>query len=154
MKDFYPQQLARGGGCCRTRGRPGPLRSRPAGSRSTGTSGSIRCSRSSTRRSAGTRPRSTSSRVKIPHDWKAAFDAFQKHIGYRFVLKKLDYPSQVTRGSMAAVNMWWFNAGVAPVYRSYTLALAIGDTVIPLDADVRQWLPGDCRLRERDRRAA
>ena len=44
---------------------------------------------------------------------------------------------------MAAVNMWWFNAGVAPVYRSYTLALAIGDAVIPLDADIRRWLPGD-----------
>jgi hypothetical protein len=39
--------------------------------------------------------------------------------------------------------MWWFNAGVAPVYRPYTLAMAIGDTVIPLDTDVRQWLPGD-----------
>ena len=39
--------------------------------------------------------------------------------------------------------MWWFNAGVAPIYRSYTLALAIGDTVMPLDADVRRWLPGD-----------
>jgi Domain of unknown function (DUF4832) len=59
------------------------------------------------------------------------------------VLKKLEYPSRVTRGSMAAVNMWWFNAGIAPVYRSYTLALAIGDTVIPLDADVQRWLPGD-----------
>jgi hypothetical protein len=39
--------------------------------------------------------------------------------------------------------MWWFNAGVAPVYRSYTLALAIGDAVIETDADVRRWLPGD-----------
>ena len=44
---------------------------------------------------------------------------------------------------MAAVNMWWFNAGVAPIYRSYTLALAIGDTVIALDTDIRRWLPGD-----------
>ena len=59
------------------------------------------------------------------------------------MLKKLDYPSHVTRGSMAAVNMWWFNAGVAPIYRSYTLALAIGDTVIALDTDIRRWLPGD-----------
>ena len=80
---------------------------------------------------------------RIPADWKAAFDTFQKQIGYRFVLKKLDYPSHVTRGSMAAVNMWWFNAGVAPVYRSYTLALSIGDTVIALDTDIRRWLPGD-----------
>ena len=35
---------------------------------------------------------------KIPDDWKAAFDEFQKRIGYRFVLKKLDYPSEVSRG--------------------------------------------------------
>ncbi len=80
---------------------------------------------------------------RIPADWKIAFDTFQKQIGYRFVLKKIEYPSHVTRGSMAAVNMWWFNAGIAPVYRSYTLALAIGDAVIPLDADIRRWLPGD-----------
>ena len=39
--------------------------------------------------------------------------------------------------------MWWFNAGVAPVYQRYTLALTIGDTLVPLDADVTQWLPGD-----------
>jgi len=44
---------------------------------------------------------------------------------------------------MAPFSMWWFNAGVAPVYRNYALALAIGDRVVPLDADVRQWLPGD-----------
>jgi hypothetical protein len=80
---------------------------------------------------------------RLPEAWKSAFEAFQKQIGYRFVLKKLDYPSQVARGSMAPVNMWWFNAGVAPIYRNYTLALAIGDTVIPLDADIRRWLPGD-----------
>jgi hypothetical protein len=79
----------------------------------------------------------------IPPEWKAAFDEFQKQIGYRFVLKKLEYPTQVARGSMAQVNMWWFNAGVAPVYRDYLLALEIGDAVIPLEADIKQWLPGD-----------
>jgi hypothetical protein len=79
----------------------------------------------------------------IPPEWKAAFDEFQKQIGYRFVLKKLEYPTQVARGSMAQVNMWWFNAGVAPVYRDYLLALEIGETLIPLEADIKQWLPGD-----------
>ena len=44
---------------------------------------------------------------------------------------------------MAPLSMWWLNAGIAPTYRRYTLALAIGDAVVPLDADVRQWLPGD-----------
>jgi hypothetical protein len=29
------------------------------------------------------------------------------------------------------------------VYRDYLLALSIGDTVVPLDTDIRQWLPGD-----------
>ena len=79
----------------------------------------------------------------IPREWKPAFDEFQKQIGYRFVLKKLEYPARVKRGSMAQMNMWWFNAGVAPVYRNYLLALGIGETVLPLDADIRQWLPGD-----------
>jgi len=79
----------------------------------------------------------------IPPEWKAAFDEFQKQIGYRFVLRKLEYPTHVSRGAMAPVSMWWFNAGVAPVYRSYILALEIGDAVVPLDADIRQWLPGD-----------
>jgi hypothetical protein len=80
---------------------------------------------------------------RIPSDWKAAFDDFQKQIGYRFVLKRLEYPSKASRGSLAPFSMWWFNAGVAPVYGKYTLALAFGDTVIPLEADIRQWLPGD-----------
>ena len=80
---------------------------------------------------------------RIPAEWKPAFDAFQKQIGYRFVLKRLEYSSRVTRAALAPFSMWWFNAGVAPVYRNYTLALAIGDSVVPLDADVRQWLPGD-----------
>jgi len=80
---------------------------------------------------------------RIPPEWKSAFDEFQKQIGYRFVLKKLEYPTSVKAGSMAQVNMWWFNAGIAPVYRDYELALQIGDSVIPLDANVKQWLPGD-----------
>jgi Domain of unknown function (DUF4832) len=79
----------------------------------------------------------------IPAEWRSAFDQYQKQIGYRFVLKKLEYPARVKRGSMAQVNMWWFNAGVAPVYRNYLLALEIGDTIVSLDADIRQWLPGD-----------
>ncbi len=41
------------------------------------------------------------------------------------------------------VKMWWFNAGVAPVYREYWLALRIGDSVVRVPADIRKWLPGD-----------
>ena len=79
----------------------------------------------------------------LPPEWKSAFDEFQKQIGYRFVLKKLECPTRIKPGSMAQINMWWFNAGVAPVYRDYLLALEIGDTVLPLETDIKQWLPGD-----------
>lgn len=42
-----------------------------------------------------------------------------------------------------ASTMWWLNAGVAPVYAPYILALRIRDAVIRTDADGRKWLPGD-----------
>jgi hypothetical protein len=45
------------------------------------------------------------------------------------------------------IHMWWLNAGVAPVYRSYDLALqlrsASSRAEIKLPVDVRKWLPGD-----------
>jgi hypothetical protein len=83
----------------------------------------------------------------IPPEWKNAFDDFQKKMGYRFILRRLEYSPQVKAGGMMPVHMWWLNAGVAPVYREYVLALELrssgGSAVIRADADVRKWLPGD-----------
>ena len=50
---------------------------------------------------------------------------------------------------MISVHMWWLNAGVAPVYRDYWLALRLKpadgseSAVIKIPVDVRKWLPGD-----------
>lgn len=83
----------------------------------------------------------------IPEEWKKAFHEFQKKIGYRFALRRMEYPGKVKAGSMMRVKMWWHNAGVAPVYREYTLAVqfaaASGSAVEPVPVDVRKWLPGD-----------
>jgi hypothetical protein len=83
----------------------------------------------------------------IPPEWRPQFDEFQKKIGYRFVLRRLEYPRGVHAGQMAMFRMWWFNAGVAPVYRDYILALQIhseqGGAIIRTSARVRDWLPGD-----------
>jgi hypothetical protein len=79
----------------------------------------------------------------IPPEWKSAFREFEKKIGYRYLLRKLEYPASTPAGAMMPVSMWWLNAGVAPIYSEYTLALAIDDTIIRLPADVRKWLPGD-----------
>ena len=82
----------------------------------------------------------------IPAAWKPAFDEFQKHMGYRFELRRVEYPSTVRAGADAAFRMWWVNAGVAPVYQPYVLAMRFhgaSDTVVEMSADVRKWLPGD-----------
>src|ERR1035441_8574245 len=48
---------------------------------------------------------------------------------------------------MMPVHMWWFNAGVAPIYKEYKLAVQLwsqeGQAVIRVPADVTKWLPGD-----------
>ena len=83
----------------------------------------------------------------IPAEWKKTFDEFQKKMGYRFILRRLDYPQVVRPGTMQSVHMWWLNAGVAPVYRPYVLALELhsgsGSAEVKLPVDVRKWLPGD-----------
>jgi hypothetical protein len=83
----------------------------------------------------------------IPAEWKSQFDDFQKKIGYRFVLRKLEYPRSVKPGRMAPFRMWWFNAGVAPVYRDYVMAFEFhtyGESkTLRTGVDIRKWLPGD-----------
>jgi hypothetical protein len=83
----------------------------------------------------------------IPPEWKGLFDEFQKQIGYRFVLRRLEYPKAVRAGQMMPIQMWWLNAGVAPAYRKYKLAVGIhsnqGGAVLDTPEDVRKWLPGD-----------
>jgi len=83
----------------------------------------------------------------IPPEWKPRFDDFQKKMGYRFILRRMQYARRAKAGTMAPLHMWWLNAGVAPVYRPYELALRImsptGSAVIKLPVDVRKWLPGD-----------
>ena len=45
------------------------------------------------------------------------------------------------------IHMWWLNAGVAPAYTNYPLAVQLrsakDNAVINVPVDVRRWLPGD-----------
>ena len=141
MKDFYPQQLARGGLQDAWRTAPVALETCWVPEQWHQWKFPLKPILDQALRWHASTINIKSSR--IPAEWQPAFEQFQKQIGYRLVLKRLEYPAHAGRGTMAPVSMWWFNAGVAPIYRSYTLALAIGNTVVPLDADVRQWLPGD-----------
>jgi uncharacterized protein DUF4832 len=83
----------------------------------------------------------------IPPEWRERFDALQRRMGYRLILRRLEHPRQARPGTMMPVSMWWLNAGVAPPYKKYDLAIelraASTAAVIRLPADVRTWLPGD-----------
>ncbi len=81
--------------------------------------------------------------TKIPDEWKKDFEQFQKQIGYRYMLRRFEYPAKVKANRMLPVKMWWFNAGVAPVYREHRLMMRIGDAAVQVPVDVRKWLPGD-----------
>ena len=83
----------------------------------------------------------------IPPEFAAAFEEFERKMGYRLELRRIEYPESVRGPSVVPVKMWWVNSGVAPVYRPYLLALSIDSAadqaVVDVPADVRQWLPGD-----------
>jgi hypothetical protein len=83
----------------------------------------------------------------IPAEWKSKFDDFQRTIGYRFILRRLEYSKAVRPGTMMPVHMWWLNSGVAPVYGQYDLAMEFrssrSSAIIRIPVDVRRWLPGD-----------
>ncbi|MGA2590244.1 MAG: DUF4832 domain-containing protein [Bryobacteraceae bacterium] len=88
----------------------------------------------------------------IPSKFAAAFEDFERRMGYRLELRRIEYPASVVSGHAVAVKMWWVNSGVAPVYRPYVLAMAFDSgsqpTVVDVPADVRKWLPGDIVVEE------
>jgi hypothetical protein len=83
----------------------------------------------------------------IPAEWRAKFDDFQRKMGYRFILRRLEYSKNVPAGTMMPVHMWWLNAGVAPAYGDYDLVVQLrsekNSAMIPIPVEVRKWLPGD-----------
>src|SRR6266853_50533 len=54
---------------------------------------------------------------------------------------------ELSKEDWIPIHMWWLNAGVAPIYREFSLAIELRSsktaTVIRIPVDVRKWLPGD-----------
>ncbi|MCU0917504.1 MAG: DUF4832 domain-containing protein [Planctomycetes bacterium] len=83
----------------------------------------------------------------VPDEWWPQVNRWLKRMGYRFVLRKFTYPSQVKAGGELAFTSWWENKGVAPCYRPFRLALRLvrpaDQRILVTQADLRSWLPGD-----------
>ncbi len=88
----------------------------------------------------------------VPKEWSPLVDKWLNKMGYRFVIRKLEYPSVVFIQEPLPVLSLLENIGVAPIYKNYSLALRLknnGHTVLlPFDVDLRNWLPGDILLEE------
>ncbi|MBI5384275.1 MAG: DUF4832 domain-containing protein [Verrucomicrobia bacterium] len=83
----------------------------------------------------------------VPQEWWPQVNRWLKKMGYRYVLRKFTYPRAVKAGGQLAFTSWWDNKGVAPCYRKFPLALRLKSSqraeVLPTDADITVWLPGD-----------
>ena len=83
----------------------------------------------------------------VPAAWKPLVDKWLKRMGYRFVVRQFIYPSYVYRQGQLSFTSLWENIGVAPIYKDYKLAVRLRNAqktiILPVDVDIREWLPGD-----------
>ena len=83
----------------------------------------------------------------VPEEWKPSVDSWLRAMGYRLVLRKFTYPAALKAGEKLSFTSWWENAGVAPCYRKFPLALRLKSNdktrILHTDADITTWLPGD-----------
>lgn len=83
----------------------------------------------------------------VPQVWSPLVDKWLNKMGYRFVLRKFEYPSFVTRQGQLSFTSLWENIGVAPIYKDYKFAIRLKNPqrtqVFSTCADLLTWLPGD-----------
>lgn len=85
----------------------------------------------------------------VPAEVMPQLQELTRRSGYRFVLREVSHPRQVSRGSRMTVRMKWSNVGVARLYARYALELSLLDSAGNVKArsrtavDPAGWLPGD-----------
>ena len=83
----------------------------------------------------------------VPKEWQPLVDEWLKKMGYRFVLRKFTYPSEIRPNGKLDFTTWWDNKGVSPCYKDFRLALRLKNdkrsAVLVTDANIKTWLPGD-----------
>ncbi len=90
----------------------------------------------------------------VPQVWRAKFDEWLKHLGYRLVVTEIQHSDNIIAGGQFVVRSSWANRGVAPAYYrwpiAYRLRSGAGEVVArwTSSADIRTWLPGDHDLDE------
>ncbi len=84
----------------------------------------------------------------VDEQHRANLDLLMKTLGYRFVIRNATHPASAPRGDSWPIELSVENVGVAPFYFDWQVDLLFehddsGTThIIPVDVDIRDWLPG------------
>jgi hypothetical protein len=85
----------------------------------------------------------------IPDGTRPDIERFLRRLGYRLVIRSVAHEAKASAGAMTSVVIEWENAGVAPPYRDYRLAIRLrtidgrGEPSVQVgETSIRGWLPG------------
>lgn len=83
----------------------------------------------------------------VPKDWEPLVNKWLNKMGYRYVVRRFEYPAKIKAGGQLSITSLWENVGVAPLYKGYRLAMRVKGQqrteLFMTDANLLQWLPGD-----------
>lgn len=89
----------------------------------------------------------------VPGEWRDKVAAWVRRMGYRYEIHRCRFSDTVDKGGAMDFEMLLSNSGVAPCYHNYAPVLRLArdgqEALLPLDADIRYWLPGEDHLLER-----
>jgi hypothetical protein len=84
----------------------------------------------------------------IPEKYKSEVERLVMKLGFRLVLRKIDYAEKNNPGSKPKIKLYWENLGIAPPYRDHRIAFRLRDAQDNLhgtyisEQSIRGWLPG------------
>lgn len=84
--------------------------------------------------------------LPIPYEIKDKIDYWLTKMGYRFVIREVEYPETVKVGETAQILLKVENVGVAPIYNKLPLKLRFKgekSKEYVTDIDITKWLPGE-----------
>lgn len=85
----------------------------------------------------------------IPASWLPEIKRLVMKLGFRLVLREINYNNNVHPGAEIPLSMKWENLGIAPPYRDHRIAFRLKDgngndsAITITDVSIYGWLPGE-----------
>ncbi|MBE7084278.1 MAG: DUF4832 domain-containing protein [Clostridiales bacterium] len=82
----------------------------------------------------------------IQYEWREKIEYWLERMGYRFVIREVEFPDNISAGKTIKVLFKIENKGVAPIYNKLPLKIRIkGEKTKEYitDVDITKWLPGE-----------